>query len=101
MKKREPNKKNSTSFTKDNQPSGDAKSAGQLKRRSDLNIRLSLETKLFEIKAVDAVIEVAQKEVEEGNIRNMVELIKIAKGNEPQEIITGGDLKIEVINDGD
>lgn len=86
-----------TQFTSKNQPSDEAKSNGQIKRSADINIRKCLETKLFEEKAVDLVVADALKHIKEGNGTPLRELIKIAKGNETQDINLNGGIEVQKV----
>lgn len=74
-----------------------AKSRGQIKRSANINIRKCLETKLFEENAVDLVVDDALRHVKEGNGAPLRELIKIAKGNETQEINLNGGLEVQKV----
>lgn len=75
----------------------EAKSRGQIKRSANINIRKCLETKLFEEKAVDLVVADALKHIKDGNGMPLRELIKIAKGNEAQDINLNGGIEVQRI----
>ena len=80
------NLKKGKKFSKEYQPSPEAKSKGAIKANAEKNILLNLRTKLNEYNTVDKVVEGINKEVEDGNYKNAIELIKIAREPEKQEI---------------
>ena len=82
-------------FSKAPQGLDQEKSEGQITSSSKTNIRKCLETKLFERKAVDATVDNAFEELKKGNGAPMRELIKIAKGNETQDISLNGGVEVQ------
>lgn len=97
--KRKDNLKNLGGHKFPNAPQGldEKKSKGQVDLSSNRNIRLALETKLFDKKAVDLVVEDALEQLEKGNGAPLRELIKIAKGNETQNINLNGGVEVQKI----
>lgn len=84
------NLKKGKRFTSEYQPSPEAKSEGMIKANAEKNILLNLRTKLNEFKTVDKVVEGVNKEIENGVYKNAIELLKIAKEPEKQEINLSG-----------
>lgn len=72
----------------------EAQDIGKIEAQAKKNIRLCLETKLFKVKAVDLVVDDA---VQNKNYRALIELIKIAKGNEDQNINLNGGLEVQKV----
>ena len=84
------NLKKGKRFSSEYQPSPEAKSEGAIKANAEKNILLNLRTKLNEFKTVDKVVEGVNKEIENGVYKNAIELLKIAKEPEKQEINLSG-----------
>ena len=80
------NLKKGKRFSSEYQPSPEAKSRGMIKANAEKNIILNLRSKLNELNTVDKVVEGVNKEIENGVYKNAIELIKIAKEPEKQEI---------------
>lgn len=86
--------KNLTPIDNTDEEINNAKSNGKIESSSERNIRLCLETKLFKVKAVDLVVDDA---VANKDYRALRELIKIAKGNEDQNINLNGGLEVQKV----
>lgn len=91
------NLKKGKRFTSEYQPSPEAKSEGAIKANAEKNILLNLRTKLNEFKTVDKVVEGVNKEIENGVYKNAIELLKIAKEPEKQEINLNGGVEIQKV----
>lgn len=96
------NLKKGKRFTSEYQPSPEAKSEGAIKANAEKNILLNLRTKLNEFKTVDKVVEGVNKEIENGVYKNAIELLKIAKEPEKQEInLSASNPQIIVASESD
>ena len=96
------NLKKGKRFSKEYQPSPEAKSEGMIKANAEKNILLNLRTKLNEFKTVDKVVEGVNKEIENGVYKNAIELLKIAKEPEKQEInLSASNPQIIVASESD
>ena len=96
------NLKKGKRFTSEYQPSPEAKSEGAIKANAEKNILLNLRTKLNEYKTVDKVVEGVNKEIESGVYKNAIELLKIAKEPEKQEInLSASNPQIIVASESD
>ena len=71
-------------FTKDYQPSFEARSKGQLARWHHRDMCKMLFEKLYNLGAFDLVTEKAIEQAESGDLKSLLELIKITKSNEQQ-----------------
>ena len=91
------NLKKGKRFTSEYQPSPEAKSEGAIKANAEKNILLNLRTKLNEFKTVDKVVEGVNKEIENGVYKNAIELLKIAKEPEKQEINLNGGVEVQKV----
>ena len=96
------NLKKGKRFSKEYQPSPEAKSEGAIKANAEKNILLNLRTKLNEFKTVDKVVEGVNKEIENGVYKNAIELLKIAKEPEKQELnLSASNPQIIVASESD
>ena len=96
------NLKKGKRFTSEYQPSPEAKSEGAIRANAEKNILLNLRTKLNEFKTVDKVVEGVNKEIENGVYKNAIELLKIAKEPEKQEInLSASNPQIIVASESD
>lgn len=87
MSKREVNEnslKNLKKFSKDYQPSPEAKSKGKLISWQHKDMCKMLFEKLYKLGAFDLVTEKAIEQAEEGDLKSLLELIKITKDNTNQ-----------------
>lgn len=75
-----------TRFTPENQPTGENKSKGKIQASIDKNLLLTLRSRITEWDLIDKVVAGVNEEVEEGNYKNAIKLIEIAKENEKQDI---------------
>lgn len=86
-----------TRFTTDNQPSNESKSNGQIERSRKNNIICTART-LFESAGIlDKVIENISEEVQNGNNRNAIEMLKIIKEPETQNIKLDGGVEVQKV----
>lgn len=69
-------------YSKDNQPSGDVKSNGQIQKRAEINVLLNAET-LFENKNIlPQLIDNIKQQVDLGYNKDAIYLMKLFKKNE-------------------
>lgn len=73
-----------TQFTSTNQPSNEAKSKGQINLSIEKNLIETLRTNIQDTQLVSKIVKGVNEEVESGNYKNGIELLKIAKENEKQ-----------------
>jgi hypothetical protein len=86
-----------TRFTKDNQPTDEAKSKGQVNLSIKKNLIETLRSRIDEWDLVDKVVSGVNSEVDNGNLKNAIELLKIAKEPEKQEINLNGGVEIQKV----
>lgn len=69
-------------YSADNQPSGEAKSNGQIQKRAEVNVLLNAET-LFDNKNIlPQLIDNIKQQVDLGNNKDAIDLMKLFKKNE-------------------
>lgn len=91
-----------TRFTKDNQPTDEAKSKGQVNLSIKKNLIETLRSRIDEWDLVDKVVSGVNSEVDNGNLKNAIELLKIAKEPEKQEInLSASNPQIIVASESD
>ena len=91
MKKRQKSEKLKEAevhFSDTNQPSNEAKSNGQIKRSKEKNILYTARTLFENADILPDIVNGIKKEVQEGNLKNAIDMFKAIKENETQEIIT-------------
>ena len=91
------NLKKAKDFSKDNQPSPEAKSQGQLNASIRRNLLETLRTNIQNINLIDEVVRGVSEEVANGNYKNAIKLIEIAKENEKQVTELQGALGVQKI----
>ena len=74
-------------FPEGDQGLNEAKSQGQIKRSQGKNILAHIRSNLQDRDIISKVFDVVEEEVENGNTKNAIELIKIAKEPEDQKVI--------------
>lgn len=87
-KQQEPNEnslKNLKPFSKDKQPSFEARSKGQIARWQRENMCEMMFQRLYKKGGFDLAVDLAFEHAEEGDIKPLLELIKILKPNEAQQ----------------
>lgn len=84
-------------FKKAPQGLDEAKSKGQIKKSKTLNVLATLRTEMFNRDIIPKILDVVQVEVEAGNAKNAIELLKITKEPEKQEINLNGDVGIQKV----
>ena len=96
------NLKKGKKFTSEYQPSPEAKSRGLIEAARKRNLLETLRSRIDEWDLIDKVVRGVDEEIDEGNLKNAIELIKIAKESETQNInLTNTIPKIVVENDKD
>lgn len=85
------------SFTKDNQPTPEAKSEGQKKAAITKNIIATIRTNIEDTNLIQRIVEGVSKEVDAGNYKNGIELLKIAKEPETQNIKLDGGVEVQKV----
>ena len=69
----------------------EAKSRGQIKRRQEYNILAHIRSNIEDRNIISKTFDVIEHELEAGMTKNAIEVLKIAKENEKQDInLTGG-----------
>lgn len=91
------NLKKAKDFSKNNQPSPEAKSQGQLNASIKRNLLETLRTNIQNINLIDEVVRGVSEEVANGNYKNAIKLIEIAKENEKQVTELQGALGVQKI----
>ena len=91
------NLKKAKDFSKENQPSPEAKSQGQLNASIKRNLLETLRTNIQNINLIDEVVRGVSEEVANGNYKNAIKLIEIAKENEKQVTELQGSLGVQKI----
>lgn len=89
------NLKKAKAFSKENQPSPEAKSQGQLNASIKRNLLETLRTNIHNINLIDEVVRGVSEEVANGNYKNAIKLIEIAKENEKQVTELQGSLGVK------
>ncbi len=78
-------------FKKSPQDINEAKSRGQIKRRQEYNILAHIRSNIEDRNIISKTFDVIEYELEVGMTKNAIEVLKIAKENEKQDInLTGG-----------
>ena len=89
-----------TPFTKDNQPSPEAKSKGMVEKRKEENLLFTLRTQMHEYGIIQKVVKGIDQEIENGKLENAIKLVNIAKENEKQDLeITSKGFNITVADE--
>lgn len=91
------NLKKGKKISKANQPSPEAKSQGQLNASIKRNLLETLRTNIQNINLIDEVVRGVSEEVANGNYKNAIKLIEIAKENEKQVTELQGALGVQKI----
>lgn len=83
--------KPTNAFKKSPQDMDEAKSRGQIKRRQEYNILAHIRSNIEDRNIISKTFDVIECELEAGMTKNAIEVLKIAKENEKQDInLTGG-----------
>ena len=83
--------KPTNAFKKSPQDMDEAKSKGQIKRRQEYNILAHIRSNIEDRNIISKTFDVIECELEAGVTKNAIEVLKIAKENEKQDInLTGG-----------
>lgn len=91
------NLKKAKDFSKDNQPTPEAKSKGQLNASIKRNLLETLRTNIQNINLIDEVVRGVSEEVANGNYKNAIKLIEIAKENEKQITELQGSVGVQKV----
>lgn len=92
-----PHPKQNNVFPKSPQGLDDKKSEGQINLSIEKNLLETLRTNIKDTKLVSKIVKGVNEEVENGNYKNGIELLKIAKENEKQDISFNGGLEIQKV----
>lgn len=84
------NLKKADNFSSTNQPSPEAKSRGKIEASIKRNLLETLRSRIDEHNLIDDIVSGVVEEVQEGKYKNAIELLKIAKEPEKQEINLSG-----------
>lgn len=84
-------------YSKDNQPTPEAKSEGQRIASINKNILATIRTNIEDTNLIQRIVQGVSKEVDEGNYKNGIELLKIAKEPETQNINLNGGVEIQKV----
>lgn len=96
------NLKKADDFSSTNQPSPEAKSRGKIEASIKRNLLETLRSRIDEWDLVDKVVSGVKSEVDNGNLKNAIELLKIAKEPEKQEInLSASNPQIIVASESD
>ena len=83
--------KPTNAFKKSPQDMDEAKSRGQIKRRQEYNILAHIRSNIEDRNIISKTFDVIECELEAGMTKSAIEVLKIAKENEKQDInLTGG-----------
>ena len=83
--------KPTNAFKRSPQDMDEAKSRGQIKRRQEYNILAHIRSNIEDRNIISKTFDVIECELEAGKTKNAIEVLKIAKENEKQDInLTGG-----------
>lgn len=91
------NLKKGKKITKKNQPSPEAKSKGQINASIKRNLIETLRTNIQNINLIDEVVRGVSEEVANGNYKNAIKLIEIAKENEKQVTELQGSVGVQKV----
>ncbi|MBE7084257.1 MAG: hypothetical protein E7373_06640 [Clostridiales bacterium] len=91
------NLKKADDFSSTNQPSPEAKSRGKIEASIKRNLLETLRSRIDEWDLVDKVVSGVNSEVDNGNLKNAIELLKIAKEPEKQEINLNGGVEVQKV----
>lgn len=91
------NKHPTCKFKKAPQGLDEAKSEGQIRKSKTFNVLATLRTEMFNRDIIPKILDVVQVEVEAGNAKNAIELLKITKEPEKQEINLKGDVGVQKV----
>lgn len=80
-------------FTSTNQPKEFAISEGMINKNACKNILYHLRTNIENRDIITKIFDRVEEEIEIGSVKNAIELIKIAKEPETQDINIKGDIK--------
>ena len=86
-----------TQFSKDNQPSTESKSKGQINLAKERNILQTLRTSVNGYDLTQKTVKVIAQEVANGDVRNAIKLLSIIKENEVQEIKNTGSIEVQKV----
>ena len=92
-----PHPKQNNVFPKSPQGLDDKKSEGQINLSIEKNLLETLRTNIKDTQLVSKIVEGVNKQVENGIYKNGIELLKIAKENEKQDISFNGGLEIQKV----
>lgn len=84
-------------FTKDNQPSPESKSEGQRVAAINRNILATIRTNIEDVNLIQRIVQGVSKEVDNGQYKNGIELLKIAKEPETQNIKLDGGVEVQKV----
>lgn len=90
-------------FSKENQPTPEEKKEGWAKRNLREELIERLAEKLFEVKAPDIAVENSVMDAQKGNVKNLIDLLKIIKMPDKFTVDSKFDVKqlvLEVVEDG-
>lgn len=75
----------------------EAKSRGQIKRRQEYNIIAHIRSNIEDRKIISKTFDVIECELEAGMTKNAIEVLKIAKENEKQDINLMGGVEVQKV----
>lgn len=84
-------------FTKDNQPSEESKSNGQINLSKEKNILYSLRTGAKDRNLITKYLDCIENQLQNGDTREASKLFGIIKENEVQEIKNSGSVEIQKV----
>lgn len=84
-------------FTKDNQPTPESKSEGQRVAAINRNILATIRTNIEDVNLIQRIVQGVSKEVDNGQYKNGIELLKIAKEPETQNIKLDGGVEVQKV----
>lgn len=84
-------------FTKDNQPSEESKSNGQINLSKEKNILYSLRTGAKDRNLITKYLDCIENQLQNGDTREASKLFGIIKENEVQEIKNTGSIEIQKV----
>lgn len=91
------NAKPNYKFPKGDQGLNEAKSQGQIRRSQEKNILAHIRSNLQDRNIISKVFDVVEEEVENGNTKNAIELMKIAKESEDKNINLNGGIEVQKV----
>lgn len=90
-------KKPRNKFKKSPQGLDEKKSQGLIERSKELNILSHIRSNIHDRSIISKTFDVIEVELESGITKNAIELLKIAKENEKQDIKLSGDVGVQKI----